>query len=137
MNPNEYKQTLKTPPNKSAIKKVVEKYQQFKGQDNLGPRPNRNERNIIKYLRDHEIMPIGGTSEEAGRFVAEYQEELTPTIAEYKSRIAEMSITIRALENMQKRLPRKSDGQPQVKQSPLFDLENEPKSHDYYYVWER
>ena len=28
MNPNEYKQTLKTPPNKSAIKKVIEKYQQ-------------------------------------------------------------------------------------------------------------
>ena len=25
----------------------------------------------------------------------------------------------------------------EVKQSPLFDLENEPKSHDYYYVWER
>lgn len=135
MNPNEYQDTLKKAPSKQSIDRLLNVYRQFRGRDNVGPVPNRGDRNILKHIRDNEIAPIIGKSDEAGRFWAEYADELDQPIAEFKSRIAEMFKTVRALENMQKRLPeRPANGhKPEVKQPALFELD--PDSRDFHYQW--
>ena len=133
MNPTDYKKTLEKKPSEKSIRQVIEKYRNFKGENNPGPKPNRTERIVINYLRNNEIMPIAGTSNAAGRFVAEYYEELNPTIAEYYSRVSELLKTVHALEKMRERLPRKSGLQSQVKQSALFD---EPVVIGYRNPWE-
>lgn len=137
MNPKDYKQSLENAPSQQAVKRVMAKYSQYKGQNNRAPRPDRAERHAIKYIRDNRLMPIAGTSNEAGRFVAEYQDELAPTISEYYGRISELYKTVHALEDMQKRLPvrKQHEDQVVVTQPALLDV---PETQsDYFYNWRR
>jgi hypothetical protein len=132
MNPREYQETLQKAPSKQSIDRLLNLYRRFRGRDNVGPTPNRGERNVLKYIRDNEIAPIVGKSDEAGRFWAEYADELDQPIAEYKSRMAEMGKTVRALENMRRRLPdRPAKGQnPEFKQPALLEIpEHDPIPH--------
>ena len=132
MNPQTYKKSLENAPSQQAVKRVMAKYSQFKGQNNRAPSPDRAERHAIKYIRDNRLMPIAGTSSEAGRFVAEYQDELAPTIAEYHGRISELYKTVHALEDMQKRLPVRKQYAEQVvaTQPALLEVpEPEPVPH--------
>ena len=123
MNPSEYQKTLVNIPSKKSIDRVLATYRTFRGRDNVGPIPNRGDRNILKFIRDNEIAPIVGTSDEAGRFWAEYTDELDQPIAEFIGRIAEMQKTVKALQNMRKRLPNRpvKGHEPAIEQPLLFD----------------
>lgn len=135
MKPREYQKTLVEVPSKKSIDRLLATYRAFRGRDNVGPVPNRGDRNLLKFIRDHEIAPIVGTSDEAGRFWAEYADELDQPIAEFIGRIGEMQKTVRALQNMKKRLPNRpvNGNNPEVEQPALFD---EPVVRGYKSPWE-
>ena len=135
MNPRDFQETLPKVPSSQSIKRMLDVYRPYRGRENIGPIPNRDERNTLKYIRDNEIAPIIGKSDEAGRFWAVYADELDQPIAEYESRMSEMSKTVRALKNMRNRLPdRPANGyKPTIAQPTLLEMP-EPKS-DYYYNW--
>ena len=97
---------------------------------------DRKVRIILEKLTTEYHLPVCAHSGKAGRWLARSYEEARQTQMEHYSR-AKAEKRRGDAYNQCDYPPVENAKEIEVKQPALFDIENEPKSRDFYYVWER
>ena len=145
MNPNDYYRLKSAEIKEADIRLVAAVMSEHVGEENLiriealcrrVSMDDRKVRIILARLVKEYKVPVCAHSGKAGRWLALSYDEARPTQMEHYSRSKEDKLRGDAY-NQCDYPPVDNAKEIEVKQSALFDLENEPKPRDFYYVWER